>query len=412
RAPSRELRTAFEKFKEWLTQIYATVQKLLGKERLSEDIRQVFDSLLATDRQLLFSPRGEDRPALSLPRNELADVMRLGLAPQMKRDLARGMEKALSDLVTGEPVDVGPVLRESEALSRAYDLVRDDPLGGDPNEVLATLTPEDIENIFVHRGPAVLENGVIKVQGASIKKATGSRSGYGLVKIMFLHHGLSDSKKPAMPGVSKEDIMNMPRLIREWESIEESFHRVWRIPHDNGLVLSIVAAKRLEQDGSMLVSMYWGEAKKKLSKKKASVESSPAFPGGSRDTDQGFTESPLDGQQKQTNRNITNTDVNSVNATVTAEGQPAPDFRTEAPDAIEPAPPLERNADTAVTAEAQRTQAFEENLVAEIERRRQEGTLSEDDLRELDAARQETERALQQDELGQSALECLWNVTE
>ncbi|MBQ9406059.1 MAG: hypothetical protein IJU37_04875, partial [Desulfovibrio sp.] len=122
RAPSRELRTAFEKFKEWLTQIYATVQKLLGKERLSEDIRQVFDSLLATDRELLFSPRGEDRPALSLPRNELADVMRLGLAPQMKRDLARGMEKALSDLVTGEPVDVGPVLRDSGAMANVLGM--------------------------------------------------------------------------------------------------------------------------------------------------------------------------------------------------------------------------------------------------------------------------------------------------
>ena len=73
---------------------------------------------------------------------------------------------------------------------------------------------------------------------------------------------------------------------------------------------------------------------------------------------------------------------------------------------------MERNADAGADAEAQRIQAFEENLVNGVEQLRREGALSEEQIRELDAARQETERALQQDELGQSALECLWNVTE
>jgi len=97
-----------------------------------------------------------------MPRNGDADVARAGLAGRDKRDAARAVEKALDDITAGRPVDVGPVLRESQALGRAYDTVRDNPLGGPPDEVLAVLTPEDIERVLVHRGPAIEANGEVK----------------------------------------------------------------------------------------------------------------------------------------------------------------------------------------------------------------------------------------------------------
>ncbi|MBQ9406624.1 MAG: hypothetical protein IJU37_07825, partial [Desulfovibrio sp.] len=215
-APRPELQGIFDRMKDWFLQVYRHISNA-GVE-ISPRMKEIFDNMLSVD---------------SIPRNALADVMRAGMAPRGKRDLARIMEKALWDLNSGEPVDVGPVLRESGALDN--------------------------------------------VRGMAEREAT---------------------------------------------------------PEERAGI--------------------------------------------------------AEGQQGQ------------------------PDFSTEAREEITPAPPLERNADpqTAQSAEAQRTQAFEENLVAEVERLRQEGALSEEDIRELDAARQETERARQQDELGQAALECLWNVTE
>ena len=57
-----------------------------------------------------------------MPRNELADVLRGGMSPRLKRDLFRAMEKALQDMSDGQPVDVGPVLRNSQALGEAERL--------------------------------------------------------------------------------------------------------------------------------------------------------------------------------------------------------------------------------------------------------------------------------------------------
>lgn len=46
-APSKQLASVFAKFKEWLTQIYQTVQRL--RSPINEDIRQVFDRLLSAN---------------------------------------------------------------------------------------------------------------------------------------------------------------------------------------------------------------------------------------------------------------------------------------------------------------------------------------------------------------------------
>ena len=48
KAPSPELKTAFEKFREWLSSIYKSVKRLLSDSELSPEARKVFDELLRT----------------------------------------------------------------------------------------------------------------------------------------------------------------------------------------------------------------------------------------------------------------------------------------------------------------------------------------------------------------------------
>lgn len=179
------------------------------------------------------------------------------------------------------------ILQESKALERAYDAVLRDPLGGDPKKALVTLEPEDIERVFVQRGPAVMIDGQIKVQGRALLREKGTRRGYGIVKIIFLH-GEGGNKKPNMPPVTREDVIALPRMVREYESIlENNRHRIWRIPREDGYALHIVASLQDEQQGSMLVSMYVGPLKPEqtFSIKKPRVASS--IPAVNEDGDTG-----------------------------------------------------------------------------------------------------------------------------
>ena len=111
-----------------------------------------------------------------------------------------------------EPVITPPSLEEArrrvaleeKKLATAYDSVLTSPLGGPPDEVLATLRPEDIEAVLVHRGPALERDGQIVVQGRALQRATGyGKGGFGLVKIVFAH-GEGGNKTPDMPPVMRD----------------------------------------------------------------------------------------------------------------------------------------------------------------------------------------------------------------
>ena len=101
------------------------------------------------------------------------------------------------------------------------------------------------------------------MQGRALKKAGLGRSGYGLVKIIFLH-GEKGNKRPDMPSVTRQDVVALPRLVREYESALEGEHRVWRIPREDGHLLTIATSRQEDSNTSILVSMYIGEAKPAL----------------------------------------------------------------------------------------------------------------------------------------------------
>jgi len=62
KAPSPELRGAFEQFKTWLTEIYKSVKKLLGGDELRPEVRDVFDNLLRTDQEAAARPAEPAEP--------------------------------------------------------------------------------------------------------------------------------------------------------------------------------------------------------------------------------------------------------------------------------------------------------------------------------------------------------------
>ena len=178
------------------------------------------------------------------------------------RDIhARAAEKAMADFAAGEPVDVSAVyrssedgmiaIREAEAVARAYDDVHTNPMGGPAEEILATIEPRDIERILIQRGPSIMDDaGEIVVQGPALKRATGSKSGYGLVKIIWKHG--EKSGKPEHLRVTRADIVELPHIVRQFDPVDVEGPRTrWRIAREDGSAL-LVAAKKVDADNRLI----------------------------------------------------------------------------------------------------------------------------------------------------------------
>ena len=61
KAPREELAGAFNMFKGWLTSLYRYVSKLLGRDSLNDEIRSVFDNMLATEEQIEQAKRNREK---------------------------------------------------------------------------------------------------------------------------------------------------------------------------------------------------------------------------------------------------------------------------------------------------------------------------------------------------------------
>lgn len=128
-APTPVLTTTFQRFARWLTRIYRALARQGDLEGVSPEVARIMDRMLASEDDLRAR---EINRRVDSARNDDADLLRAGLAGREKRDIMRAQEKALADMSAGRPVDVGPVLRESQALNKAGNLMRDFPLDGQP----------------------------------------------------------------------------------------------------------------------------------------------------------------------------------------------------------------------------------------------------------------------------------------
>ncbi len=124
-------------------------------------------------------------------------------------------------------------LTEEINISESYDKVLQDP-AGDAMEVLAQITPEDMETVWINRGGY---NGGNNVKG----------SGFGMVKFIFKHGEKSENAL----GVLKSDVVDFPRIIREYEPIINDIYgqnRTWSIKRADGKQV-IYADRIFSEDG-------------------------------------------------------------------------------------------------------------------------------------------------------------------
>jgi hypothetical protein len=91
KAPSPELRGVFNRFRDWLKGIYTSVKKL--NVELNDDVRAVFDRMLASDEELALIKSEAAAPVLS-PEH----LQKSGLNEQQARQLSRSMEAAYASM--------------------------------------------------------------------------------------------------------------------------------------------------------------------------------------------------------------------------------------------------------------------------------------------------------------------------
>ncbi|MBD5417080.1 MAG: hypothetical protein HDR50_05355 [Desulfovibrio sp.] len=337
-----------------------------------------------------------------LPRNDDADMARASLTGRDKRDAARAMEKAVSDVSDGRPVDVGPVLRESQALGRAYDTVRENPLGGPADEVLASLSSPEFERILVERGPGVEgPEGEIIVKDDAFVKTHGSR-GWGLVKILW-RHGEKSKADPRFQ-VTREDIVGMPQRIREFEPVQEATRQMakretrWTIDNGDGTRTVYAIAKRKKgHDSPTLITVFrTGTDGYGLSEKRKA----PYFLGGREPSHGG--KSP--NYQDTAGGGLKSLVPEAKGKESISTGRPNVNFAVEQRENYAPAPDVEAHDAQGArdAADAATLQKLEEMTAS--------GRMDEESARALAESRDMAARAEQYDELGQSVIECIWKA--
>lgn len=133
KAPSPELANAFERFKQWLTKIYKTVQAL-GPDRvpLTDEVRQTFGRLIATKEEVRASVASNEL----VVRTE-ADLAKLGLGPEEKARINELLEqgRARTEQALQRRKDAGSRARDKEWRAEAVRDILSSPV----YEAMATI---------------------------------------------------------------------------------------------------------------------------------------------------------------------------------------------------------------------------------------------------------------------------------
>lgn len=393
--------------------IDAIIQRYRNENRIADfDTNPDADFLYRAGQEEPSVPRLDDVAPLeeALPRNDDADVVRAGTVGLDRRDLMRAQEKAIADVTEGRPVDVGQVLRESQALGHAYDIVRDNPLGGPPDEVITTLSSPEFERILVERGPARMDaEGAIVVRDKAFARQFGSKA-WGMVKIIW-RHGEKSKADPRFQ-VSREDVTAMPRIVREFEPVENAAHRIrknehrWVVKGADGVdtVYAISRRKKGYKEPTLISIFKDATGKYGASEKRSPLASSagenPHSGGKSpnyRDTSGGgFAHSSR--RQGGDLENTLITDSPHVN------------YAVEQPDNFPPAPELETTPEAKANTDANISAQLDAAIATRLAELEAASRFDADDAAFMAAARDLQNRAKAYDELGQSVLECVWTL--
>ncbi|MDY0258636.1 MAG: hypothetical protein RBR41_03090 [Desulfovibrio sp.] len=148
KAPSWELQAAFNKFRNWLTEIYRTVRNLLGNDGVSEQAREVFDTLLATQEEIELSQRrASDDSVMDL----LGDTVKPELRDRYAQAAQRAYDNASALIANRRLVEQRKAEREFSEQATAlvdsnptYQMLKALREGGIDFEVLKQTVSEDM----------------------------------------------------------------------------------------------------------------------------------------------------------------------------------------------------------------------------------------------------------------------------
>jgi hypothetical protein len=327
------------------------------------------------------------------------------------------LDKALDDFSTGRPVDVRPVLdtpegqrllREVQEIGRVYDDALWAPLSPSANTE-AVLRSRIAEALDPSWAEIVVDKGSGRIERGRIRRELD----YGLTKIIY-EHGEASKTKPELQ-VSREDILDFPRVIREYEPAEVRVENgsaawTWVVRGQDGGKVIHVAKLFTEGDGRphLVTSHVANEgspypfSRELTTKEKAALLESLDRP---REAVQDTARALNLSQQRESGSAASVEDI----------GRPAREVnwateRVERVDAPEPVRP--RGESKAVAAGEERVpgldpktlEAPEARAVAEIEAK---GGLLESEKEALRSAQDAFERSGRFEEAGLSIVECI-----
>ncbi|GAB5471881.1 MAG: hypothetical protein Kilf2KO_49110 [Rhodospirillales bacterium] len=211
---------------------------------------------VTVDRAPTFRPDGTIDSSGVRPADERPGFSRV--SAQRAADELDRIQQAGDDIRQGRPVDLvaAQVARERGDLSVGYDRVLRDPIG-DPQEIIARISPGDINDILVQRGPAILrEDGSIQWRGRALGRVTGFKKGHGLVKILWKHGERSAESEPLK--VTKADIVALPNVVRDFEPVPHDTRRpgqkTWVIKQRG--VSVVYGISRLDNQTDLLATVF------------------------------------------------------------------------------------------------------------------------------------------------------------
>ena len=148
---------------------------------------------------------------------------------------------------------------EKRGLRELYDRTMKNGLAGD-EAPLVRITADDLTAILA-RGPGVLApDGSIIVHGATLKRATGTKRGHGMLKVIWKHG--QKSGEPEDARVTRSDVLALPEVIRgapvsiDHNAIGEPTQWNWHRTRHDGKTVIYGASRFAGQDDAHVVTIY------------------------------------------------------------------------------------------------------------------------------------------------------------
>lgn len=170
--------------------------------------------------------------------------MQAGERPDLGRMFGETAEIRQSRVEVNQNIEALRSAQSPEEIARLTELARQRA-----PEVMVEIRPPGQPGLDIQHGPLALVDGKVRARGRAAAQETGSVRGFGISKVLLKH-----------PNVDKEDLMAIPRIIREFEPIEDlnAGHRgrTWVVERPDGRNLVVGEQRRIEDGHGFLSTTH------------------------------------------------------------------------------------------------------------------------------------------------------------